>query len=355
MIASAVLRRRATMLIVTMVLAWPAATQAQTEKELVIATYAGLGSKLWRKVVAEPFTAASGIKTTVFESALPAASVAQSAGKPQFSAAIIANYSAPGLAQKNLIVELTPDDIPNIRQVPERFWPKTPSGTLMGVPIYFSYYGIAFNSELAKASDFQSWNNLLDAKWKGQVSMSRASFVAAYDVTLFSKLNGGSDENPEPGFAFVGKLARNVLTVYTSMASLHAQLGRGEVIAAPFYSNEIAMLKRSGVKNIDIVIPREGGMLLSYLLVIPKGAANIEAAKKLLNAMLEPQYQLGFSEGSGVWPMNVTISLPEPLQKELGGSVKDMMDRHYAPDWYVIGSNLEGRTRRVEEIIQNAK
>src|SRR5262249_38144235 len=154
--------------------------------QVTIAVYAGLAEKTWQKVLAEPMAAAGGIQVKIFGSALPAASVARSEGHPDFDIALIAAYSAPGLVNRGLVHMLTPDDVPAIREVPARLWPRTPDGQLMGMPVYYSIYGIAYNTELAKPSDFQSWTNLLDARWKGQVSMSRPSFVAAYDVTLFA-------------------------------------------------------------------------------------------------------------------------------------------------------------------------
>lgn len=94
---------------------------AETMPHLVIATYAGVGEKLWREVVAVPFAVASGIPTDVFPTTLPAALIAQAEGHPQFDVAIIAPYSAPGLVKRGLIEELTPDDIPGIRNVPEKY------------------------------------------------------------------------------------------------------------------------------------------------------------------------------------------------------------------------------------------
>ncbi|WP_431285671.1 ABC transporter substrate-binding protein [Humitalea sp. 24SJ18S-53] len=322
---------------------------------MTIAVYAGSSSAMWRDQVAAPFSAQSGIRTEIFESALPASSIAQSRGRPQFDAAVVANYSAPGLAERNLLEELTVEDIPAIRQVPEQYWTRNAAGKIIGMPVYFSFYGIAYNSELVRAADFASWNDLLDPKWKGKLSMSRASFVAAYDLTLYSKLAGGTDANIDPGIPSIRRLASNVLSVYTSMSSLQSQLSRGEVVAAPFYSTQVGMMKRSGVRNVDIVIPREGAMNLSYMLVIPKGARNMASAKRLLNSILEPAYQTAFAQEALSFPMNPTVDLPADVQAVLGGTTQEMMARNYSPDWWVVGSALPQRTRMIEELLQSSR
>ena len=252
------------------------------------------------------------------------------------------------------IVELTPEDVPNIRQIPEKYWVRTSSGKLAGVPIYFSYLGIAYNTDLAKPTDFTSWKDLAAAKWKDKISISRPVFVAAYDLTLYAKLAGGDENDIKPGIDLLSRIAQNALNVYTSMASVQAQLGRGEVVATPFYSTQVALLRRAGVTNVDITTPKEGGLLLSYVLAIPKGVKNLEGAKQLLNAAIKPDYQLRLAEG-GIWPLNPNAKLTPELEKSLGGTLENAMARNYAPNWYTVGKANPERTRLVEEIIEKSR
>ena len=329
-----------------------AAPRARAEPTVTVAVNAGESGRVWKKVVMPAFPVQTGIHLDVFESPLPSTSIAQANGHPDFDAAMIATYAIPRLAQHDLLDELTPEDIPAIRKVPEKFWPRTPDGKLAGIPLYFSIYGIAYNTDLAKATDFQSWNDLLAPKWHGQISITRPIFLAPYDVTLFAKLNGGDDSHPDPGYRFIEKLAANSLNTYTSMASLSSQLSRGEVVAAPFYSSEVLSVKRSGNTGIGFVVPREGGLILSYFLGIPKGAPHRTEALKLLNTILDQQYEAGFAQEAGWWPMNPAVTLPPDLVKEMGGTQTDLMEHSYYPDWNVVGQNLEQRVHDVEAIIQ---
>jgi putative spermidine/putrescine transport system substrate-binding protein len=327
---------------------------AASQETVTIATYGGDFATAWRETVAEPFEKETGIKVEIFEAPSPASAVEAAGGKPTFQLAIMGGYLAHRLAAAGKVEELDISDIPNLAALPEKYLVKSPSGKLAGIPVNFEYYGIAYNTDEAKASDFSSWNSLLEPKWKDKVSLSRASFVAAYDLTLFSLLNGGSEENIEPGVGKVKELAANALSVYTSMSNLEGQLGRGEVVAAPFYSGNVALLKQAGVKNIDIVRPKEGGLLLPYLLVIPKGATNLEATKKVLNAILTPEYQLGFVR-TGAWPINPETKLSPESEALLGGTLQDAMDNTLTADWGTVAANLADRTRMVEEILANAK
>jgi len=286
---------------------------------------------------------------------LPAASISQAAGHPTFDVALVASYAVAGLLSQGLLQTLTPDTMPAIHDVPETYWPRSPAGDLIGAPIYFSLYGIAYNTDLASAADFRSWNNLLDAKFQGQIPLNRPTMLAAYDLTLFSHLNGGDDDNVEPGYAFIKKLAAHAPSVYSSMSLFESELARGEVTAAPFYSAEIALQKRLGAPTLGFTVPHEGGLMLSYLLVVPEGAPHPEQALTFMNWMMQPQAQLKLATDSGVWPMNAHLTLPAALSAELGGSVTDMMAHNYYPDWNIIGAHLAERTHHIEDLIQSGK
>lgn len=333
----------------------PVAGFGQDSPGIVIAVNAGSPAKAWRDVVAGPYTAATGVPVEIFEPPGAAAMVAQSGGHPTFNLAMVPFYAVPRLVAGGLVEEMTPDDIPGVRAVPEQFWLRTPNGKLAGVPLFFSLYGIAYNTDFSKASDFDSWLNLLQPQWKGRISVTRPFFLAVYDLNVFAKLGGGDEHNVEPGYKLIGQLAANALNVYTSMTSLQAQLVRGDVTAAPFYSSEVISMKREGVTNVEFVIPREGAMIIPQVLIMPKGARNQDAAKMLMSRIVEPKYEVGFAQAQWNWPMNTAIQLPSDLVAAMGGTSEQVMARSYNPDWAYIGTHLEERLRRIEQILNALK
>ncbi len=329
------------------------ASFGQGTPHLVIATNAGAPAKTWRNVVAGPYTKATGVPVDIFECPLASTVVAQSTGHPTFNAAMVPYYAVPHLLETGKLEELTPEDIPGVKAIPERFWVLAPDGKLAGMPLFFSLYGIAYNTDMAKASDFDSWLNLLQPRFKGQISVTRPYLLAAYDLNMFAKLAGGDENNVEPGYKLIGELTNNALSVYTTMASLNSQLARGEVIAAPFYSAEVVSMKREGITNVEFMTPREGGMIVPQVMVIPKGAPDLDATKKLVSSMPEAQYQIGFAQAQWAWPMNPSVVLPDDLRKQMGGTSAEVMARNYSPDWFVVGAHLEERTHRIEQIINH--
>ncbi len=327
---------------------------AAQERRVVLASWGGGGARMWRRSYTEPFTRATGIQATVAEVPDPSAAIAAAQGRPQHNVFVAASYQAANLAQRGLIEELTPEDVPNIRKIPEQYWVRSPAGRLVGMPIYFLYYGIAYNTELAKVEDFRSWRALGERKWRNQISITRPVFLGPYDLTLCAKLNGGDESNIQPGIPMLEAMARNATSVYTSMASLQQQLSRGEVAAAPFYSSQVHGMRRAGQRNVDITLPQEGGLVLSYVISIPKGAPDAESARRFLNEVVNDEWQADAAR-DGYLPLAPSVQIASEVTQELGMTMEQVRQRNWAPNWYTIAADLENRIRLTEQIIDRAR
>lgn len=320
---------------------------------VILASWGGGAAKMFRETFGAPFTQASGIPVNVVEVPDPSAVIAAAQGRPQHNVIIAASFQAANLARSGLVEELEVADIPNIKQIPEEHWVKNASGKLIGMPIYFLFYGIAYNTKLAKPEDFRSWKNLALPQWQNKISITRPVFLAPYDLTLYAKLNGGDENNVEPGIPMLTALAKNSASSYTSMASLQQQLAVGDVVAAPYYSGQIQNLRQAGQTEIAMVLPDDGGLALSYTLLVPKGAPDRAAAIRFINDAIGPDKQIGAAR-SGFLPLT-TINLPGEIERDLGTSIAEVRKRTWSPNWYVIASQFEERVRLVERVISGAR
>lgn len=321
---------------------------------VAMASWGGAGAKMWREHFLEPWSKATGIQSVLAEVPDPSAAVVAANGRPQYNVAIAASYQAAKLASLGLIEELTPDDIPNIRNIDEKYWVKSESGALLGMPSSFIYYGIAYNTKMAKAADFASWKGLADPALKGKISITRPVFLAPYDMTLYSHISGGTEADITPGLPLFKSVAANALTQYTSMASLQQQLSLGEVVAAPFYSGQIQMLRKGGETEVDIVLPEEGGLVLSYLLTVPKGAPSRDAAIRFINDCISPEKQIAAAR-SGYLPLTKEPNLPDDVKADLSLQMEEVRARNYAPNWVVVTKHLDDRIRQAEQILQEVQ
>ncbi len=324
------------------------------DEKIVMGCWGGGTARMWRDTFGKPFTADRKIPMTVVELPDPTAAVAAAQGTPQYNVIIAASFQGASLAHRGLIEEFDPAELPNLKSIPEKYWIKSPKGKVLGMPVYFIYYGVAFNSAQCKPADFSSWKDLAAPRWKGQLSITRPIFLAPYDLTICSKVMGGTEVDIKPGIPLLRDIARNAANAYTSMASLQQQLAQGEVEAAPFYSSQVQLLRRSGELGVDITIPKEGGLVLSYILAVPKGSESRDAAVQFLNDSIAPSKQIEAARNAYL-PLSTNVTLPEDLSKDYGMTIEQVRDRNWSPDWYAVAADLEERMHLVERIGDEAR
>jgi len=327
------------------------AVQAQ---DVTMATWGGGVGTAWRTAFAEPFSKESGINVKIVEVPTPEAQIRAQKDDPKFNAAISSLFEAAQMYADGLLEDFSIDDFPALKNVPEKYLLKASNGRLIGVSTYFAYYGIAVNTELAKASEFESWKNLGNPKWKNKLSITRPIYSSAYDLTIFSVAEGGSEKDIDKGLELLKKLADNALAMYSSMAQMNQLLQRGEVTAAPYYSTRVWQMRKDGMNSIEMVIPKEGALMLPYLVVVPKNAKNRDSYMKWLNYVAEAAGQERIADIAGYFPLNNQAKLSKEAQDMLGQPLEELRKNLYQPDWNYIAEKRRERIELVEKTMASA-
>ncbi len=337
-------------LLATLALACGAA-QAQ---DITMATWGGGVGAAWREAYAQPFTQATRLEVKIVEVPTPEAQVRAQKGAPKFNAVLSSLFEAAQMYEDGLLEDFDPADFPALKNVPEKYLLKAPNGRLIGVSTYFAYYGIAVNTDLAKPADFASWKNLGDPKWAGKLSVTRPVYSSAYDLTIMSVAEGGSERDTDKGLPLLKALGKNALAMYSSMAQMNQLLQRGEVAAAPYYSTRIWQMRRDGQRNVDLVVPKEGALMLPYIVVVPKGAPGREHYMKWLDYVGQPEGQQRIADIAGYMPLNSQAKLSAQAEKELGQPLATLRDQLYQPDWNLIAKTRKTRLEAVERAMADA-
>src|SRR5229473_2436684 len=104
------------------------------------------------------------------------------------------------------------DKVPNLKDLPKKFIDSRGLGAFCSAQII----GLAYNPEKIKTPP-KSWNDLLKPEYKGRVGLSSmgSTLISAWMVEI-ARINGGSEDNMEPAFAYLKKLLPNVAAVATS-------------------------------------------------------------------------------------------------------------------------------------------
>jgi putative spermidine/putrescine transport system substrate-binding protein len=323
-------------------------------QDITMATWGGGVGAAWREAYAEPFTKETGIGVKIVEVPTPEAQVRAQKDAPKFNAALSSFFEAAQMYSDGLLEDFDMNEVPALKNVPEKYLLKTPGGRLIGVSTYFAYYGIAVNKDLAKPSDFSSWKALGDPKWAGKLSVTRPVYSSAYDLTIMSVAEGGNERDTAKGLALLTALGKNSLAMYSSMAQMNQLLQRGEVTAAPYYSTRVWQMKRDGQNNIEMVIPKEGALILPYLVVVPKKAQGRASYLKWLNYVAQPEGQSRIADIAGYLPLNSTAKLSPATEKELGQPLNVLRDQLYQPDWNYIAESRKSRIELVERAMAGA-
>lgn len=331
------------------------ATVTAHAEKISLATWGGDVSTTWRRHFVEPFTKETGIEAELTEVPNPESSIRSLASKAPYNVALVTYFDAIKLYKDGLIEGFDAKDIPEIANVAEKDQLKGPDGKLLGAPVYYTLFGIAYNNELVKRSDVTSWKNFTDPSWKGRIAISQPIWLAAYQLSVLSYAAGGTEKNIEPGIPAFKKYVANASVLYSSLAQLTQLLSRGEVEAAPFYFSHIWAMRHSGVKNVGFVIPDEGALKLPYLVVVPKGSTDREAAKRYLNFAASAKPQSAASETSGYFPMNTKGQLSEDFVANLGEPLEQAKKRMIELDWLEIARTHAERTDLVEKLIAQTK
>lgn len=327
----------------------PKLAAAQAPPKIVVATWGGGVGDTWREAFGKPFAAASGTPVTVNEVADPSAQIRAQAASPQYNAFVGTFTDAVNLHRDGLIETFDPADFPSVANTLPGYRMTGKDGRLLGMPVYFQYYGIAVNTDLVKPGQIASWKDLAAPKWKGQIAITRPVYASIYDLTVFAYAEGGNERDVTPGLDLFKRIAANAMTVYSSMAQMNQLLQRGEVAAAPYYATRIWAMKKQGLP-VDMVIPKEGALITPYIAMVPKGTFDLVAAKKFLTFLSEPGPQGRMTDLTGYLPLSSGAVLTPAQEKMLGMSLDALKAKLIQPDWTVIAEQQQKRADIVEQL-----
>lgn len=325
-------------------------------QDITMATFGGGVEKVWEQAFAQPFSQQTdGTKVKIVAVPSPEAQLRNPAAKGQYNVALVTYPQAANLLKDGLIETFSVEDFPTSAKTNSKYLMKAPNGRFAGASPYFMYYAIALNTKQASKGDFKSWADLADPKWKGRLGMTRPVYLSTYDLPIFAIAQGGDEKNITPGLDLLKKIAPNVLTQYSSIAHMNSLLTRGEIAAGPYYSGRVWQMRREGAGDVDMVIPKEGALMIPYIVVVPKGAANLPKLKNWLDFISRAEPQVRALELGGYFPLNSEAQMPAALEKEMGTSLKELMPKLHQPDWAVISAAEKERINLAEQIMAGAK
>ncbi len=199
-------------------------------------------------------------------------------GGPQcdvFASTDIGHYV--DLKTKGLLEKFTPANaatmLPNLQNVDKDGYFHT---TAVGV------VAIVYHTGRVKPADApRKWTDLIDPKWKNQVSVGHPAFSGTVGVWAWQLTD-------LYGWNYFEKLKINNPQIGRSINDTLTMLRSGERIVAAASANTSLEAKAKG-DPIEIVYPEDGTVIFVSPSAIPKGAKNPNAARLFMEFMTSPE------------------------------------------------------------------
>lgn len=203
--------------------------------------------------------------------------------------------------------------------------------------------GLAYNTKMFKEKGWApptSWMDLADPKYKGKVvfqSMSSSSF-GLHGFLMFNRIQGGTDQNVEPGFkAWPTTIGPNVLEYIPSSAKISEMVQTGEAALFPLTPTSVAALKVKGIP-VEYAQPKEGSVVLMVAQCVIANNTEPELSQQLAAFILSPLAQANVLQYSSQIPTNPKAPAVGEGAAQVA-QISQWMKKAVTIDWESVNAN----------------
>ncbi|QIW16833.1 spermidine/putrescine ABC transporter substrate-binding protein [Pasteurellaceae bacterium RH1A] len=239
----------------------------------------------------EQFTKETGIQViySTFESNEEMYSKLKLANGAGYDIVFPSSYYVGKMAKEGMLAELDKAKLSNLKNVSTELMgkPFDPENKY-SLPYVYGLTGLGINKSEIDPASLTSWGDLWKSEFKGKVLLMNDS-REVFHMALLLDGKSPNTQNPEEIKAAYERLLTlkpNVL-VFNSDSPEMPYL-QGEVAVGMQWTGS-AHRAKSENPDIDFIFPKEGAIIWMDNYVIPKNAANKEAAHKFIDFLLRPE------------------------------------------------------------------
>jgi putative spermidine/putrescine transport system substrate-binding protein len=312
-------------------------TRARAEETFILGTWGGDYQRLMMENIEMPILRKEGISSVpdiAGDDTIRASKILATRRLPRGPMDVACVSAVQGflLGQAGVLEELTPDKVPNMAHV------KDGLGTSTFAPHIWSPQILSYNPDRVKTPP-TSFGELLDPKYKDKFGFPTGNFF--YGMMAASLFTSGNTTDFAKAREMMTKLNAQGMRLYPSTDAAGPPFKTGELDVGIMWLARIAMWQNAGIP-VAASFPKEGCILYVSGMVIPKNAPNKKAAFAYLNAMLEPQAQIGFAEHMGYLPTVSNATLTGKVAQQL--ALPTPPPKMVPPDYAVTAKALPGET-----------
>jgi putative spermidine/putrescine transport system substrate-binding protein len=285
------------------------AANAHAADTMYMGGYGGATETAFREKIIPPFEAKTGIKVGYIagNSTDTLAKLQAQKDKPEISVALIDDGPMSTAIKFGLCAKI--DDGPNLRNV----YPNARIPGDQAVGLGYGATGLVYNTAVFEKNGWPaptSWKDLEDKKYLGkEVIPSISNGFGLLALIMEARLNGGGENNIDPGFAAMKRISPNVLAWEPSPGREAELLQTGEASLGVWGNGRVTALIAQGAP-VKFVYPKEGALvILSEVCPVQHGPFP-KQAQAFVQYLLSPEVQAIISETQGWGPVNKDTKLP---------------------------------------------
>lgn len=281
---------------------------AWASKEIVMATWGGDYSRLLGEIV-QPISMSKDGVSVVFDTGNTTArktKVLAQAARPVNSIDVVCfgESDMHQVYEKDCLAPLTAADVPLLSTI----FPQFETG--YSIPHIYSGLVIVYNKETVAAP--KSYKDLWSSDYNGKIGLADILYNQA--IIAAALAHGGSNENFEPAYASLLELKKSGVKILPSNEAVANAFKSGEIDVSLMWRARAYQWQQMGLP-LAFAVPSEGALPVVFEAAMTKNAANPDAAKAFLNAMLDPEAQVGFAAKMGYVPTVKGAELPADLKE----------------------------------------
>lgn len=331
-----------------------AATLAHGQ-QLIVNSYGGPYEQIIHDAIIKPFEEQFGV-SVIYDAVGSAqqdyAKIKATNGRPGFDVVVMtASQSLEG-CREGLLEPLSAQTIPNLAHLNSAI--SAVAGEC-GAVHEIQYLSLLYRTDMLEQAPV-SWTDLFDERLDNRIVLPTfANIMAAFLTQVMSSVHGGDlDNNIDPGFEAMARLAAQSIGFEQASAILESYIQDGRVWAMPFWDGRAQLLVDSGAP-VDYVLPKEGSIPLIATLNVPVGADNKELAIQFVDFFLEKTSQERWVEGYKVGSARSDIEVSEEARARKITTQADL-DALLLPDLTSLAANLSAWGQRWErEVVPAAR
>lgn len=310
------------------------APNARAAGQVVVGTWGGDYAALLASNIDKPLMTPSGVEVIQDvgnqDTRRAKLTAERASRRGSMDVACLSDIDLYTMSQLNVWEPITEANVPNLKHVPPAF--RTP----YSVPHIISGKVMLYNP--AKMAAPTSFRDMWDPKLKGKLGLIDIQYL--YVIMAANLAHGGGMTDFSKGKAALMELKKLEPKVYPSNEAWAVAMKSEEVLFGPMWLARGVFWKKGGI-NMAWSVPKEGAIAYVSGAAVAKNGPNKANGLAYLNAMLDPNAQVGFAKSMSYMPTVDNAPVPADIMHDIAFTPEQQAALNY-PNFEYLAKETAG-------------